>query len=222
MTVKPTTVQGRHGPDEQTLPDAKRQLDDAIAALVDQQPITLGRGQIGWMPGRYDQLCNAIGGETGARSGRTHSSMPIWCDAHDLITLIDTSTAQWSPDPSTVKFRYFELRARSWRPQDTGLVTDIAITTEQFAVRVDELLDPEPTVYLNDPNEPVPAACTSCGTRRVHKPDPANPGKTVMQPALKITAAGCVCQKCRASWEPGQLRMLAAALGYPLPAGVLE
>ncbi|MGV9611366.1 DUF7340 domain-containing protein [Nocardia xishanensis] len=40
----------------------------------------------------------------------------------------------------------------------------------------------------------------ACGHHTVHRPDVS--GEHVRQAALQITANGCVCQSCRASWAP--------------------
>lgn len=228
MTAQPT-------PDGH-LPAARNRLDHAISALIDPKPHVIDREDgtkpITWLDPVYTQLRDAIAGQTGERSGR-HTTSPIWTDVHDLITEIDQAVTKWHPnwpqmadpaldhtEPTIVRLQ--ALRARKWRVEDTDHVQQIAATLESFTTRAQDILAPEPAVYLTDPNNPGPAACTACGTRRVWRKDPTNPAGRVMQPALKVTAHGCICQACKTRWEPGQLRMLAAALGYPLPQGVLE
>jgi hypothetical protein len=149
--------------------------------------------------------------------------MPGWLDAFQLRDEIDQALAIWQPAytgvPPTIG-RLKCLQARPWRPQDTHQISQITTAILEWTADIDALLDPEPVVFLMAPHSSEPAACTNCGTRRVYRIDSA--GERVRQPALKVTKDGCRCQNCHASWEPGQLRLLAAALGYPLPAGVLE
>jgi hypothetical protein len=106
--------------------------------------------------------------------------------------------------------------------EDAATVNGIADTLEAFQKRIKDKLNPEPVIYLMAPDKPGAAACPACGTDYVWRPDPGDNNIPKQQPALKVTKDGCVCQRCHYSWEPGRLRMLAGALGYPLPDGVLE
>lgn len=207
-----------------SLPLALREFEDAVHALCSPQSRMVDNRLIP-IPSRYQQLFDATDGEqvnTGGGGG-AKSRAPGWLDAFQLRDEIDTALAIWQPAftgvPPTVG-RLKWLLARKWRPQDCRQIQQIVTAVNEWATDIDALLDPEPVVYLMAPHSTGPAACTNCGTRRVYRIDSA--GERVRQPALKVTKDGCRCQHCHASWEPGQLRILAAALGYPLPEGCLE
>jgi hypothetical protein len=207
------------------LPLALRELEDAIHALCSPLPRLIDNRLV-HVPSRYLQLLDATEGEqsnTGGGGG-SKSRPPCWLDALDALNEIDTAVSIWQPAfagvPPTVG-RLRCIQQRSWRPQDVRRIGQITAVVTEWATAIDALLNPEPVVYLMAPNPSTePAACTACGTKRVYRKD--STGERVRQPALRVTKDGCRCQHCHASWEPGQLRLLAAALGYPLPAGVLE
>lgn len=217
------------------LPAARRRLDCAISALIDPKPIPIQRDNgtttIEWLDSLYDQLCDAVAGQTGERSGG-HSTTPIWADIIDTLNDIHKHITQWHPEwplidamnptPPAV-LRLQAIAQRTWTVEDTQHVETIAATLEGFAANITAKLSPEPVIYLMAPApQKGAAACTACGTDYVWRKDPSDNNKPKRQPALKVTKDGCHCQECKAAWEPGQLRMLAAALGYPLPQGVLE
>lgn len=231
MTAQPHAADGH-------LPAARNRLDHAISALIDPKPHLIHRDntdpEITWLDPLYTQLADAVAGQNIQPKSGGPARAPIWADAHDLLTLIDTKAAEWQPDwhqladpnhdttPPTIT-RLHALRARKWRPQDVSHINTITTELHALTERAQTLLDPPAVAYLRAPGKSrEPAACTACGEQRVWRPDPTDPNRRVMQPALKITIHGCICQHCGASWEPGQLRILAAALGYPLPEGVLE
>lgn len=204
---------------------AKQLLEDALHALCGPQSRLL-HGKVLYIPSRYMQLRDATVGEqsnTGGGGG-SKSRPPFWTDAFDLLAEIDTAVEVWQPafsgTPPTVG-RLHWIAQRKWRPQDVHQIGQITRAIAEWAAGIDALLDPEPVVYLMAPDPSTePAACTNCGTRRVYRKD--STGERVRQPALRVTKDGCRCQHCHTSWQPGQLRILAAALGYPLPAGVLD
>jgi hypothetical protein len=218
------------------LPAARRRLRYAVDALIEPQPHIISRDDgthpITWLDSLLDQLYDAVSGQTGERSGG-QSSVPVWTDVLEVIAELAAKAAEWlpewpQPDISTdhpepaVIARLKALRAKKWTVEDANKVNGIADTLEGFAKRSREKLNPEPVIYLMAPNTPGAAACTACGTDYVWRPDPGENNKRKRQPALRVTKDGCICQHCHASWQPGQLRILAAALGYPLPDGVLE
>jgi hypothetical protein len=212
-------------PQDGNLPAARRRLEAAVWALVEPRTQWI-EGKARHAPCLYLQLRDAVPGEQGNTRGQPRSVVPFWPDAMSLLDQIDTRIGIEQPMFKGVPPTVGRLRlivARKWRPQDTRKVDQIADVIEQWVKEIDGLLNPEPSVYLYAAPPAIgAAACTACQTDYVWKPDPGDNGRPKRQPALKVTKDGCRCQKCHASWEPGQLRMLAAALGYPLPAGVLE
>jgi hypothetical protein len=212
-------------PDGALIP-AKQLLEDALHALCGPQS-RLVNGKLLVVPSRYMQIRDAADGEQSNAGGGAggKSRPPGWTDAFDIRNEIDQAAAIWCPQlcgvPPTVGRLRFLVEQTGWRPQDCHKMKQITDAMLEWAAAIDALLEPEPVVYLMAAHpDSGPAACTNCGAKRVYRKDSA--GELVRQPALKVTKDGCRCQFCRASWEPGQLRMLAAALGYPLPDGVLE
>jgi hypothetical protein len=219
------------------LPAARRRLDYAISALLDDKPITVHRDddttQIVWLDPIYTQAVESIAGQTGERSGG-RSTTPIWANLLDLVTKIDRQVAQWHPEwpipdvgqddpPPTTVARLRLIQARKWRVEDVPLVEAITAKIDAWVAEIQETLNPEPTIYLMAPSPSKgAAACPACGTDYVWKKDAGDNNRPVRQPALKVTSQGCHCQKCRTAWEPYSLKILAGALGYPLADGVLE
>lgn len=222
----------------QDLPAARRRLDYAISGLIDPQPVTVtredGSTTLSWLDPLFDQLADAVAGQSGERSGG-QSTVPIWLAIVKLVDDINTQVRLWSPEwphpdlkhtpvPTTIA-RLQALKDRKWRVEDTDHIDSISVTIDGWIATIRSKLDPEPVIYLMAPPPETGAAkCTACGTDYVWKPDPDENNKPKRQPALRVTKDGCHCQnpKCGARWEPGSLRVLAAALGYPLPEGCLE
>lgn len=225
MNAQPEEV-----PEDGALIPAKQALLDAVHKLCGPQ-LRLVEGKVFQVPSRYMQLHDATAGEhaNSGGGGGSKSQAPHWTDAFVLRDEIDVAIEIEQPAfsgvPATVG-RLWWIADRKWRPMDVHRIEQIIEALVNWSDRIDALLDPEPAAFLYAPNKPgqrsstEPAACTACGTRRVYRIDMS--GERVQQPALKVTKDGCRCQRCHASWEPGQLRLLAAALGYPLPSGVLE
>ena len=215
--------------DRQSLPAATTRLHNAINTLINPTPITIQRDnnttETTWLDPPIQQLLDAITGQTGQRSGGT-STIPIWADILDEITRITTKLLQWQPETPTqtnpgehlIFSRLRALNERTWSVENTKHVNTIADQLEKTAATIRDKLTPEPVIYLMAPHpHKGPAACTNCGTKHVYRPDPSDNNKPKRQPALKVTKDGCKCQnpQCGATWEPGQLKVLAAALGYP-------
>lgn len=212
------------------LKPALQLLEDAIHRLCGPQS-RMVEGKLYQIPSRYLQLRDATDGEQSNHGGGggSKSAAPHWTDAFVLKDEIDVAVECWQPAfsgvPPTVG-RLVWIARRKWRPMDVSRIEKITKIVAEWAERIDALLDPEPSAFLYAPDKPgerrntEPAACPSCNTSRVYRID--STGDPVQQPALKVTKDGCVCQKCHTKWEPGALRILAGALGYPLPAGVLE
>jgi hypothetical protein len=208
------------------LPDARRQLDDAISSLCDPKPQTLHNGTLTWLDSCYVQLQDAIPGSKRDRTGVSASQPPVWVDAMQLKHEIDTAVAIWErpfpalpgdlshdPEPVTV-LRLRVINARSWRPQDVRSILQITEAIASWTENIQQLLTDKPRWTL-------PAACPQCGKKTVYRHDSS--GELVRQPALQIGTMGCQCQNCRAGWSPDQFVFLATRLlGYDLPEGVLE
>lgn len=83
-----------------SLPAARRRLDLAVHALIEPQPHTVHRDdrqpEITWIDSWYDQLVDAVAGQTGERSGR-YSTTPLWADALDQLTKISDAAREWHP-----------------------------------------------------------------------------------------------------------------------------
>ena len=206
------------------LPAARRRLEVAVWALVDPQSQII-EGKMRHAPSLYLQLRDAVPGQQAGSRGQARSVVPFWPDALKLLEEIDTRIEIEQPmfngvPPTVGRLRH--ILARKWKPQQTRYIEEFAAVVEGWVKEIDALLNPEPSVFLYAPTGSGAAACTACGTQYVWKKDSGDNDTPKRQPALKVTKDGCRCQRCRASWEPGQLRMLAAALGYPLPDGVLE
>jgi hypothetical protein len=218
------------------LPTAINKLHNTISALIDPKPVAVTRDNgtttITWLDPLHTQLMAAVNGQKSAGRHGGNQSTPIWAAALDLLDQLDTHTREWvpqwpipdlaHPEPTAVT-RLRTLAATHWSVDDTPHITTITHTLDAYTREVTDLLTPEPTIYLMAPGKNAgAAACTACGTTWVWRKDPTDNNRPVRSPALKVTRYGCQCQHCHASWEPGALRMLAAALGYPLPTGVLE
>lgn len=210
--------------DERHLPQARRDLHNAIMALVNPQPLRTETETV-WLDSLYLQLRGAVPGEKQHRSGVARSQPPAWIDAIDTLRDIDQSVTGWEPrwpaipgdlsgdaEPPTV-LRLRSINDRTWRPQDVGEVKKIGAKIRGWVDHITTLLADVHVKHISAP-------CPACGKQTVYRKDSA--GELVRQPALQITTMGCVCQACRASWSPDLYLHLARVLGYELPAGVLE
>lgn len=212
---------------EHQLPQAQRQLTDAITKLIDPKP-QLTNGQLRYTQSLYTQLTDAIPGQYLGRTGLQRSQPPLWIDAADLLTEINTTTRAWHPDTiawftgfvfviipihHTTPGRLRLLAQCRWRPQDTAQITRYANQIETWIKRIETLFAEHHVKHL-------PAPCPACDKKIVYRRDSA--GELVRQPALQITTNGCECQACHTIWGPELFMHLARVLGYPTPAGVLE
>ena len=209
------------------LPAARRQLSNAISALLDPKPNTRtlddGTTRIDWIEPLYDQLTDAIPGGQGNASRVPQSSPPMCIDAAELKKEIDTAAAAWEPRPNIdasklnlppiTILRFQSLEKRGWRPQDTRAVEQIATNIESWCEAIKALLNPIPRWHLPNP-------CPACDVAVVYHKNSSD--ETVRQPALQIGPTGCVCQNCHHEWAPAYFQHLATVLGYELPNGVLE
>lgn len=208
------------------LPEARRELHDAICDLVNPRPqyTDTDDGTV-WLDSLYIQLQGAVPGEKQHRSGVARSQPPAWIDAIDTLRDIDSAVTGWEPrwpaipgnlsndpePPTVLRLRIIALRA--WRPQDTAEVKKIAAKIRYWVDRITTLLADTHVKHISAP-------CPACGKTTVYRKDSG--GELVRQPALQITAMGCQCQACKTTWAPDLYMHLARVLGYDLPAGVLE
>lgn len=206
------------------LPDSRRRLENAVAALIDARDEYVN-GQTAAIPSLYLQLYDAVPGEQGNGHSPARSMPPCWLDASALLAQIDGGVRRWQPAytkpalrvqhllPPTVS-RLRELLQRSWRPQDTRLMDDMSARLEGWVIDIDMLLTPQHVKHVS-------AACPNCDHRTTLKRDSA--GEMVRVPALQIVAAtGCVCVVCKAHWPPSLYMHLCRVLGFPTPEGVVN
>ena len=206
MTVKPPPADG-------ALQPARAELADAISALVDRKPETLD-GRIVYIDSLYQQLVEAVPGSfLGRTTGSAHSQPPLWVDAMDLLETIDATIRTWQPEGTSTPGRLWIIEQRTWRPQDTVLVTALTKQLNHFANRITALFTENHTKHL-------PAPCPACNKTVVYHRNGG--GDLVRQPALQIGVNGCECQACHTVWGPQLFMHLARVLGYQLPEGILE
>jgi len=162
----------------------------------------------------YAELAANLAGAQGETRTPAKSLPPLWIDACQLLGDIDTQTHKWHPRPGTTPQRLHDLAGRTWRPQDTDHVEDIARTVDTWCEKIGNLIDPTARKYISAP-------CPSCGRAIVYHRDSG--GDRVRQPALKWTAnVGFECQACKSHWSPEQTLFFSRLLGFELPEGVLE
>jgi hypothetical protein len=192
---------------------AKTQLHTAVTRLTAKQPTPHNNTTI-YQPSLYHCLTTELPGTLNGNNKTPPKSMPpLWIDATDLLTIIDTTTYKWSPQRGTTPQRLHHLTETGWRPQDTPHVHKIATTINQWCENILNLLNPKP-------NKHIAAPCPECNQHTIHTKDPA--GELVRRPALKIDAdTGATCQACETFWAPDKFITLAHQLGLT-PQGVHE
>lgn len=220
------------------LPAARRALHNAIHQLTEPIPHIINREDgtqpLTWLDSLYLQLQEAVAGQTGPRSGG-RPTVPLWTDALDLLNEIDTAiqaahpqeptfdgdlTPENPPTPVTVR-RLHALDAKRWRPQDVHRISQLTAALETWATQIETTLDGQHVRFLYAAESKHLAKCPACDTDMVRRRDSS--GEFVRQPALQLHPDGSThCVACRYTWGPERMQILAAALGYPLPKGVLE
>lgn len=220
------------------LPAALNQLHDAIHTLTQPRPQYVDRDNdqpiITWLDSWYTTLQDAVAGQTGPRSGG-RNTLPLWTDALDLLNEIDTAVQAWHPKepiydgdltpenpptPITIR-RLHAIEKRKWRPQDVNGINQIVTCLEAWVKTIETTLDGQRIRFLYAAESKHLAKCPACDTDIVRRKDSS--GETVRQPALQIHPDGSThCIACRYTWGPERMQILAAALGYPLPPGVLQ
>ncbi|WP_062989879.1 DUF7341 domain-containing protein [Nocardia anaemiae] len=201
-----------------------RDLEDAVHDLIGHRYHTHTDADGETHSGYRESVYDSVRAELAARLGsggmlRPRSLPPAWVEGLDWLTEVDTTVGSWCPDagadngqPDTVR-RLNQLAAMRWTPANSEALHHWITELQRWANSGEALLEPKRHWELVAP-------CPACGVRTVHRPDAT--GEPVRQAALQITADGCICQSCRTGWAPTHYRLLAAALGCQLPAGVLE
>lgn len=205
------TAQPAHTP-ETNLPQAIRDLHNAISALIDPKPHHTDQG-ITWLDPLYHQLTEAVGkphNRTGIPSNQRPA--PLWLDGWLELQNIDQTVRMWEPrSPNTDSdnhptiYRLRLLEQRKYRPQDTQILFDRAREIRCWVDRIDDMLIKRRPVPLRG------YACPSCGTKTTRRRD--NTGTWVRVAALQVTERGATCQHCGEHWPPGRLLFLGRVLG---------
>ena len=192
---------------------AKSRLKRAVGDLIDPRPIIYHDRTL-WAPALYTALCSDLAGRQGDTRMPAKSLPPVWIDAVDLQNTIDSQTRKWVKDPGTTPMKLSTLVLKTWRPQDTDLVSDMVRTVGTWVNQINQLLSPEDRKQLDS------FACPACGKQWCYGRDSA--GEVVRRASLTITAAGCSCGHCQAHWPPDRYLFLAKLLGLELPQGVVD
>jgi hypothetical protein len=186
------------------LPLAKRQLEDAVAAIADPQPAYAG-GTCRWADPLYAQLRGALRDRPQRHNPGWRAVAPCRLDVLALLVEIDAAVRSWCPDGKGTTDRLHQLIGRGYRPQDVALITGYSDRLQGWAITTTELLQPEAKVYLRQ-------ACPVCAARYAYRD---RLGERVRAPALKVSESGCWCLACGAYWGPDQFHWLARLLGCP-------
>ena len=193
------------------LPAAKARLDKAIGQLFDPIEAHIN-GRYVEAPSLYQQLVEAKAGQTGERCGGT-AGMPLWPDALDLATRIDTRLHELNQGRGHDTYdRAYLLDVRAWKVEDTEHVETIATEIESWATTITNLLNPERKISLPNP-------CPQCQVAVVHR---QSAGEKIRTAALHIDNQGCHCLNCKTRWTPEYYTHLARVLGYKPADGILE
>jgi hypothetical protein len=200
---------------EETLPDAKRQLENATAALIDPRPTTHD-GDVIWIDSIYKELRQAIHGHrAGSTRQPSEPQPPLWIDGLDLCRDIDDQVKRWERNPSGPEHHTVNrLRAivtRSWRPQDTRRIEEIANSVAGFVRRYTELTD--------DDKRRIEKPCPRCEQEWSYR---TLDGERIRERALLLTSEACHCRSCGARWTSKEFTFLARLLGCPTPEGVVS
>lgn len=193
------------------LPLARRRLADAVHSLADPVPVW-DHGACHWSDPLYTRLRGAVVARTADRRRVVAGSRaPCRIDVLTLLVDVDTTVAGWEPDGKGTLDRLHQLSARTYRPQDCGLIEDYCAQIERWVLAGAELIgDRQVAVTLRLP-------CPSCGAAVVHRRNGS--GEQVRGWALKASETGCECSACRAFWPSDQFEFLARLLGCaPLPS----
>lgn len=193
----------------------KRKLENAVRRLLDKRPGTPQSDAVLYAPSLYDSLISDVSGTQGDTRTPAKSIPPVWIDAVQLRQDIDAQAHRWVTMPGTTQWRLRVIAVKSWRPQDTTVIEDMARVIDGWCEQITRLvIDPQSHKELT-------VACPSCGKRTVRCRDGA--GEMVRRAALVLIAnEGCTCQACDAHWAPEYYQHLARLLEINPPEGVVE
>ncbi len=188
---------------------ARRQLQDAVAALIDPIPVHTADGYR-WQPALYADLRSGLTGQSARRRAlQQRSRAPLRIEVLALLVEIDDTAARWDPDGKDTTERLRAVAARAWRPQDVGLLERYRDELLRWTQAATELLTPTPRVFL-------PMPCPRCSAAVAYHR--SGTGERVRTRALQVSETGCQCLACGAFWEPERFEWLARLLECPKEA----
>lgn len=150
-------------------------------------------------------------------SSEKRSTPPLWLDCSSWSDTVDRDVKSWwldseGPSEHATVNRLFNMADAGWTPEHVETLKTATRIISKWITKAETLLDGERRFDLV-------ASCPACGEAHSLRRDSA--GELVRQPALQVSAQGCVCLSCEAYWGPERFLMLAAALGCN-DIGVLE
>ncbi|MBP2211099.1 hypothetical protein JOJ87_001443 [Rhodococcus ruber] len=193
--------------EETLLPQAVRDLDDAIFALTKTQVLRAG-GEVFTGPCLWTQLRQAINeGQRGSGAqklgGSFRSSPAVWLSGLDLATEIERSVVEWSGKRGHTLELLADLPRMSWRPQDATEVSRRARIVRMWTAKIEKMLSGE---WF----EISPGGCSQCGADTVAITDDL--GEVVRKPAVVVTPLGMDCGSCGSHWTATQILEMALTL----------
>ena len=206
---------------QSTIRDATSELDTAINRIVGPKWVPVNRcttpthkphcacggTQNTFQPSTYHQLKEDAGqtDQTGDR-GQAKSRPPLWVDAIDWITSIDTLATQLAPTTggdTTNKLN--TLATTTFAPEQADWVYASARALAALALSGETLIEGNHIRKLD-----VVAPCPQCEQSLIHRKDTG--GDIVRKAALQLTVNGCQCIACGARWDKDHLHFLADLL----------
>ena len=195
---------------ENPLALARRNLDDAVAAFADRQPVW--RDGVGhWSDPLYVTLRGALRGSVKAGRHRVAGSR-LPCHTAVLATLleVDQTVEKWQPEGAGTVDRLRRLRARKWRVEDVEEIDRYSEQIKKWTVAAVELLGDQPVEV------PLRTPCPNCRKKFVYR---FSNGENVRSWALRVGEDGARCLGCKATWGIERLEFLATLLNCPPPPG---
>ena len=197
--------------DDQQLPAAVQDLDDAVYQLTKTQ-ITSVQGRVFTAPSLWVQMQQAVHGTQNGAGGKTvfRSSSPAWLEGIDWCRRVDTKVREWLPhhDGHTLTVMT-ALPEQKWPPHMTTDVSKMAKTINAWTRQAEALLSGEGEMEVKN-------ACPECGERYIYRPGPeSDKGEptTIRTPALVVNSRGARCRWCSTEWGPELLEWLARLVG---------
>lgn len=189
-----------------SLPLARRRLDDAVHALADPV-LDWHAGVCRTSPALYVGMRGALRGSTDRRSGVWRSVLPCRADVLGWLVEVDGTVAAWEHGKGTID-RLHQHAARGFRVQDCAMIDSHTELIERWVLTAVDVLADTPKLRLEVP-------CPSCGTDWAYRREA---GDVVRERALRVDVNGCLCGACGVAWAADQFHFLARLLGCdPLP-----